>query len=760
MRGIGGGGDFGVSMQRPWYFPPSRLALRFSVLSLCGGIWLLGACNSKDRSGAGSSGGEVATGEAGEEANSSSQAEEDPDSSSKDPSEDSGESTSDSGDASSTEDPGADDSGTDDSSSKGDDIEHNWDFLSEPRANAVRSEKRRFADKSYHVFRDGLDREIHFRGWNTSGSVKLVETGFKPFKNAQDAKNSFSRMRGQGGSNIARFTLAWEGVHLGPDEIDEEYLDALIAQMREAISRKIYIFLDYHSDLYSRHTFTQQSKNTGNGAPAWVVNGGDHGKDDCGLPCDVTWSAHKLSDKAVRSAMRAFWKDAPIRTDKGERKVQTEFLWQIVQTAKYIRSKLSAAEFDFVLGIEPLNEPFDGGIEKLGLSDYKAFDNEILWPFYHRMRKAMDEGGWEKKWVFAEPMVFWSSQAGALAPATGGGHLDAPPGPGFVFSPHFYDQGRQGVNNLSVARNGAYIGDIDKIRNEAEFLDLPVLVTEFGMWIEGEGHTDTQRILNNVYQALEISDKSRRKDRFTDYFTPLIGATQWHWDIYFDNHNELHNGNPNKVLTKDDAWNNERYSVLKDYGKGYNIGQNLIERVYPRRIQGQLLQFAYHARVKDVKNKALDWHGIRLSNAKDAPVYFQDKKFFFASWMGGKSVAPSEFFLPRHLDPAALSVVSRGQVIVPGELNQSGKLSNARNEIALMPELVDGDAHGYRLFGWDDRGADEKARQPNFLLVVQDPNLDESELLALQFGIGKMLDEGRSPVYLTGRMTKGGYPRR
>lgn len=743
-------------MLRLWNIPPLRFGLRLPVLSLCSGLCLLGACNSGDPSSAGSSKGEVSAGATAEEEASSTQGE-GSDPSSQDPSDGPGDATSEGSSGSPTP---SQSPGTDGSASSDDRVKHNWDFLGEPRANAVHSEKRSFADQNYHVFVDGLGREIHFRGWNTSGSVKLVETAFKPFKNAQDAKNSFSRMRGQAGSNIARFTLAWEGVHLGPDVIDTDYLDALIAQMREAISRKIYIFLDYHSDLYSRHTFTQKSKNTGNGAPGWVVNGGDHGKDNCGLPCDVTWSAHKLSDDAVRSAMRAFWKDALIRTDKGDRKVQTEFLWQIVQTAKYVRSKLSADEFAFVLGIEPLNEPFDGGIKELGLRDYKAFDNEILWPFYHRMRNAMDEAGWEKKWVFAEPMVFWSSQAGAVAPATGGGHLDAPPGPGFVFAPHFYDQGRQGVNNLSVARNGAYIGDIDKIRNEANFLDLPVLVTEFGMWTEGRGHTDTQRILNNVYQSLEISDKSRRKDRFTDYFTPLIGATQWHWDIYFDNHNELHNGNPNKVLTEDDAWNEERYSVLKDYGEGYNIGQNLIERVYPRRIQGQLLQFAYHARVKDVDNEPLDWHGIRLSEAKDAPVYFQDKKFFFASWMGGESVAPSEFFLPRHFDPAALSLVTRDQLVVAGSLNQSGKLSNAPNELALTPELIDADAHGFRLFNWDDRSADQKARQPNFLLVVQDPNLDERELRSLQSGITKMLDAGRSPVYLTGRMTKGGYPRR
>ena len=36
-------------------------------------------------------------------------------------------------------------------------------------------------------FFDNCDREAHFRGFNVSGSVKLKETGFLPFKNTKDA---------------------------------------------------------------------------------------------------------------------------------------------------------------------------------------------------------------------------------------------------------------------------------------------------------------------------------------------------------------------------------------------------------------------------------------------------------------------------------------------------------------------------------------------------------------------------------------------
>src|SRR5690606_20366633 len=106
-----------------------------------------------------------------------------------------------------------------------------------------------------------------------------------------------------------------------------------------------------------------------------------------------------------------------------------------------------------VLGFEPLNEPFDGGIGKM---TYREFDNQLLWPSYERVRASLTAAGAADKPVYAEPMVFWSSIAGVMAPATGGQYLDYQPGDGFVFTPHFYDQARMGIENLSVARNGSY----------------------------------------------------------------------------------------------------------------------------------------------------------------------------------------------------------------------------------------------------------------------------------------------------------------
>lgn len=641
------------------------------------------------------------------------------------------------------------------SSGEGDQkVSHSLAFEQDPKSWKIRIEKRSVAGKTQFVFVDALGREVQFRGFNTSGSVKLVETGYKPFKTLGDAKLSFSRLRGQLGSNLVRFTVAWEGIHPEPGVIDTNYLDMIALQMRAAIEQGLYVIIDYHSDLYSRYTFRKDSKNTGNGAPAWIVKNGNHGTDDCGLPCEVTWGAHKLSDNAVRSAMRAFWTNAKLENLGGDYRVQDSFLWQLKQTARHIRKRLTRDEMHFVLGIEPLNEPFDGGLSKMGVKDYKAFDNDILWPFYQRVRKAMDEAGWKDKWVFAEPMVFWSSEVGALAPATGGHHLDKPPGEGFVFSPHFYDQGRQGVKNLKQVRNGAYFPNIDKIRDEADFLQLPVLVTEFGTWIEGKGRTDTMRTVNAVYQALESSDIGhKKKDRFVDYYSPMVGAAQWHWDIYFDRHHEYQNGNPDKLLTKDDAWNRERYSVINDFGKRYNVDAKLIERAYPRRVQGKLLHFAYQSLVKDQAAKPLHWHALRLDLGEGEKSYFGQKNFAFLAWTGKNSDKPSEIYLPRHFDPNQLTVISDKRVYLAGSLPSLQKPNQSAHEAVFRSE---GPEKGHRLWVWDDSKPSEPS--PHFVLVLHDVKLDMAKASAIQKAISQRLLAKKSPVFLTGAMTHSGYP--
>src|SRR5690606_8639449 len=93
-----------------------------------------------------------------------------------------------------------------------------------------------------------------------------------------------------------------------------------------------------------------------------------------------------------------------------------------------------------------------------------------------------------------------------------------------------------------------------------------------------------------------------------DFYTMTVSGTQWHWDIYKDQHQELRNGNPDAVMRDGDGWNGEDFSAIK--GDGLTVGADIVSRIYPRAVQGRLVNFFYHPAAKDGAGKAMDWAAI------------------------------------------------------------------------------------------------------------------------------------------------------
>ncbi|TGL87173.1 glycosyl hydrolase family 5 [Leptospira congkakensis] len=604
------------------------------------------------------------------------------------------------------------------------------------------------------IFVDGLGREVSFRGFNISGNMKLAQHGFKPFANASDAEIAFGRLGKTTGSNIIRYTIAWEGVHPAVDTIDYNYLDAIISQMKKATAKRMYILLDYHEDLFSRHLFNKNSWHTGNGAPAWITKGGSYPTEYCGIIC-ASWSQNNLTNEAVRRAFRNFWNNAPLSTSLGSRNMQTEFLWQIGKTSAYLKEKLTAEEFSYVLGLDPFNEPVDGGMEGLTPAQW---DNQKLWPMYKKVRTILNQNGWENKWVFAEPLVFWNTNIGsAIAPATGGGHLLSPPGPGFVFNSHFYDAGRMGTD-LTGIDNATYFKYLDEIRKESRYLKIPVFLSEFGMWLKGTGAKDTPRMINAVYQAMEVSDGNQTsKSRFADFYNPIVSGTQWHWDYYYNNHAEYMNGNPSKLITTKDAWNEEDFSVVGNYGTSFNLNNHVIERGYLRKSQGRLMSSHYNAVGSDTWNKVFSWAAIKPGNTESK--YFADKRFQLVIWKGRFSDAPTEVYLPSHFDLTKAIVISEKRIY-----NQSIPTtpSQETNEAIVIPDRNRETGSGNILHIWDDLDVEENPNSSyHYVLVVDGAGASYSAqtLQEIQSKLNtRILLEQKSPIYLTGKMTYSGYP--
>ncbi len=575
-------------------------------------------------------------------------------------------------------------------------------------------------EKGDWVFIDRDGREVYWRGFNVSGSTKHIEKGFKPFRTADDAEIALQHLKSKTGANIIRFLIAWEGVHPAVDRIDYGYLADVVSQIKIAIDKGFFVLVDYHQDLYSRHLFNADSWHTGNGAPAWIVPDDEYPKEYCGIVC-VSWSQHNLTNEAVRLAFRRFWENAEVNTTKGVRYVQDEYIWQIQHVLRFIKDNLSSEEFGYIVGLDPFNEPVDGGMNGLTAEEW---DNLRLWPFYQRVRAAMNETGWEARWVFAEPLVFWNTNAGLIAPATGGHHLWQSPGQGFVFNSHFYDAARMSWN-LANVKNKTYVKSFQEITEEAKFLKMPAFVSEFGMWLHGQGSKDTNRMLQGLYQGLstQVNGDGTRQA----FNSPFISSTQWHWDYYYGNHKELQNYNPDKLMKTKDAWNDEDFSVVADWGTTYNVSQKIVERAYPRRIPGELKHFYFaEGGVPDAKGKLSHWASIKLNDQR----WLENKPFVWLTWHGKPLSAGLELYLPGWFLEKPLVVITEESInIWDSELNQ------------LSDIVISKEGQGARV---SRASANENRMQ--FILITPAEYISNSKREQLQSQLNESVLQQMSPV--------------
>ncbi|GLW67103.1 endoglycosylceramidase [Actinomadura rubrobrunea] len=503
------------------------------------------------------------------------------------------------------------------------------------------------------VFRDGAGREVTLRGFNVSGSTKLYENGLLPFRSTADAATSAQAMRDLTGANVIRFLISWEGVQPAPDRIDHAYLDRAIEQIRAFTDRGIRVLLDYHQDLYSAHLFHRDSWYTGDGAPKWVIGAGNYPREFCGI-C-LLWGQNMMTNAAVRQAARDFWNNRVLTTSAGPIGVQDAFLEQASAMMAYLERRLPAQAFDAIVGIDPFNEPFDGGLDgATGLE----WEKTRLMPFYRRFRAAMDAAGWSGKPLFAEPLVFWNTgffEQGGLATV---GTL----GTRMVFNSHYYDGARMTLDP-SPASDGTYAAPMNRIRDRAASLGTAAIVSEFGNRLTGATSDRTPWMVRSMYQALDHGVPGEKWwDRPSSGGTVLSGI-QWHWDIYSGRHREPMNGNPDKVQTDGDAWNDEDHSVVRTDDAGRvtpRLDRRVLDRLYPAAVAGDTLAFAYEDLARsghDGAGRQQTWLTVPPSMPNVAALV-KDRQYGVLAWREAPTRAPTELHMPASFAPAGTVVVS------------------------------------------------------------------------------------------------------
>ncbi|WBO62263.1 cellulase family glycosylhydrolase [Streptomyces camelliae] len=496
-------------------------------------------------------------------------------------------------------------------------------------------------------FTDGQGREIVLRGYNVSGETKLEENSGLPFASVADARTSATALRALGGGDAVRFLLSWAHAEPARGQVDTAYLAAVTEQMRAFLDEGIRVFPDFHQDLYSRHLFNTGSWYTGDGAPKWAVDAGSYPAESCGI-C-LFWGQSITQNAAVQQAQYDFW-----HNNHG---LQDAFLTTAQATMAYLQQHLSSAEFAGITGFDPYNEPYAGSYDSGQTS--RTWERDLLWPFYVKFRARMDAAGWQDKPAFVEPNLFWNANISTQKQE--GGLLDAGTlGPGYVFNTHFYDQKAiSGILMWGKAADGQYASDFATVRDRAASAGTAAVVSEFGHPLSGTVSDKAPTVLKAMYQALDSRLPGASWWSNPGASGPVLSGTQWQWDIYNGRHHELMNGNPDKVLTTGDAWNDEDLSAVSLDGSGQvTLRQDarLLDRLYPSATAGTTLAFTYEDRSRD-GSTTLTWNPVPSSLPNVARLVGSGQ-YGLLVWRSGDGSAPTELHLPASFPTASTTVVS------------------------------------------------------------------------------------------------------
>ncbi|MBA2810962.1 cellulase family glycosylhydrolase [Streptomyces sp. KM273126] len=496
-------------------------------------------------------------------------------------------------------------------------------------------------------FTDGLGREVVLRGYNVSGETKLKENNGLPFASVADARKSATALRALGGGNSVRFLLSWAYAEPVRGQVDTAYLAAATDQMRAFLDAGIRVYPDFHQDLYSRWLFDPDSWYTGDGAPKWAVDLGDYPDEYCGI-CPF-WGQNITSNEAVKQATYDFWHN--------EYGLQDAFLDTAQKTMAYVKQNLTATQFAGVVGFDPWNEPHAGTYDTGQTS--RAWEKDVLWPFYVKFRARMDAAGWQTKPAFVEPNLFWNANLDFQKQE--GGLLDAGTmGPRFVFNTHFYDQKAiSGVFMWGKAEDGQYAGDFGTVRDRASAAGTTGIISEFGHPLTGSVSDKAPTVYKAMYQALDSRVKGANWWSDPAGSGPVLSGSQWQWDIYNGRHRELMNDNPDKAQTEGDAWNGEDLSAVRldDSGKAVlRQDARLLDRVYPSATAGRSVAFTYEDRSRD-GSTTLTWNPVP-SSLPNVRQLVGSGQYALLVWRSDGSSEPTELHLPASFPNASTTVVS------------------------------------------------------------------------------------------------------
>lgn len=320
--------------------------------------------------------------------------------------------------------------------------------------------------------RDEYGRAVLLRGVNAGNQAK--KPPHIPWEGAAYGQAGFQEdlaryydFPADWGMNCIRLTVFWEAIEPVRGEYDQEYVEQTRAQIQAAVSRGMYVFIDFHQDIYSRIL-------GGSGAPAWALP--DPDMEPVPLDDDA-WFFKVFQGEDVLEALDWFWEN--------ENGVQDSY------KAMALWFSLQFKDEPGVIGIDIMNEPTPGS---KGKKDADFWLNQRLKPMYEEIGNALHE---------ARPgyVLFIESTSLEAAGVPLGQGLPRPDLENMVYSPHYY--------NTVQFISGKYDGKVEELvkgltqcEEKGAQMKSPVLLSEYGFrGYSEEGNPD--EYLTDHYDVMD-----------------------------------------------------------------------------------------------------------------------------------------------------------------------------------------------------------------------------------------------------------------
>lgn len=329
------------------------------------------------------------------------------------------------------------------------------------------------------IIQDQYGRQLILHGLNTSSSAKA-----EPLRNPWITESDVDREAKEFGFNYVRYLIFWDNIEPEKGVFSNAYLDRIEQRVKWYTSRKMYVMLDMHQDLYAL-------KFGGDGAPDWAIR--TNGAKPLNLE-NAPWWLNNINPEVVNCWIN-FWS----YTHHKDLQDHYAMAWQKV--AERFKDN------PYVIGYDLMNEPWGGDIIKVFLTG--EFERKQLFDFYKRLIPKIRQIDIEK-YIFFEPTP---------APVTFGAPSNLPaikdtrvPAK-IVYAPHCYpyDTHEGGGYTPSSKKN---LIDWERERKKDVLVKnntIPLLTGEFG-----------------------LSPSNKDFDIYLKDFFTMSDRNQWHW-AYWSN---------------------------------------------------------------------------------------------------------------------------------------------------------------------------------------------------------------------------------